>query len=166
MMGAGVLPALRQYGRSVTRERAASVKKHAWALAGLWTLIIVGIYIYTSVPPAEHGTQEITTTVVAGDYSATAVTITGGTLISSRPAGMKGELSTLVEYQMVGESTAWRGPMLVARIAHDSGTMMTCRMGKTYLLSPTPNTYRLRCDRTVNVGELGQWTLAELSLVR
>jgi len=132
----------------------------------VWALIIVGIYVYTEVPSAERGTQALTTTVVAGDYTEPVVTITGGTLVSSRPSGMRGELETFVEYQMAGATNAWRGPQLVARVVHDSGAVMVCRMGKTYLLDSSPSTYTLRCDRTVDVDKLGEWTMAELSPMR
>lgn len=148
------------------RERDSSTKRYAWAFGIVWALIIVGIYVYAEVPSAEHGTQALTTTVVAGDYSETVVTISGGTLVSSRPSGVKGELVTLAEYQMAGASNAWRGPQLVARVMHNSGAVMVCRMGKTYLLSSIPSTYRLRCDRTVDVDKLGEWTVAELSPMR
>ena len=148
------------------RKWDPSTKRYAWALGILWALIIVGTYVYTEVPGAEHGAQTLTTTVVAGDYTETAVTITGGTLVSSRPSGMKGELATLVEYQMAGSTNAWRGPQLVARVMHDSGAVMICRMGKTYLLSSSPSTYTLWCDRTVHVNKLAEWTVAELSPMR
>lgn len=129
-------------------------------------LIVGGIYVYSEVPGAEHGTQALDTTVLSGDYTETAVTITGGTLVSSRPAGMEGELTTLIEYEMAGETNAWRGPWLVARVAHDSGAIMVCRMGKSYLLDTAPSTYRLRCDRTVDVDKLSEWTVAEVTPMR
>lgn len=142
----------------------ASTKRHLWAFVVVAAIVVGGIYVYTEVPPAQHEEQALATTIVLGDY-VEPYNITDGVLVSSRQSGMKGEIQTQVQFttSRPSESSEHFGPVLVARVIHDSGAVMTCRMGRSHLVTIDPTTYRLGCDRTVDFGKLHEWSVAEVT---
>lgn len=142
----------------------ASAKRTIWTFIVVVVLIIGGAYVYYEVPPAQHEEQPLATTIVLGDY-VEPYSITDGVLVSSQPAGLQGELWTQVHFTTFRPQGSFEyfGPVLVARVIHDSGAVMTCRMGRSYLHTIDPTTYRLGCDRTVDVGELHEWSVAEVT---
>ena len=145
-----------------------STKRTIWTFIVVVALIVSGIYAYTELPPRQEARQELTTTVVTGDY-VEPLTIVGGELVSVRPAGWTGELETYVEYTVTKgqENFEQFGPVLRARVVHDTGAVMVCSMGRSYLFSTDhPYTYTLGCDRTVDVDKVGEWSVSELTPLR
>lgn len=114
--------------------------------------------------PARAEEQTLSTTPsLQSDYGRP-VTIAGGTLHSEQSAGMNGERRTVVTYEVSGDPDDANtfGPHLVARVIHDSGAVMVCKMGESERLRSEPGTYYLGCDRLVDPDKVEQWSAAEL----
>jgi len=125
----------------------------------------IGYYVVKFVPPAQSEEQALTTTVIAGDYDHP-YELSAGMLHSHRDEGLDGELQTTVTYEVFGTpgNGVRDGPDLRSRVIHDSGAVMVCGdMWRTPRLEADGRTATLGCDRTVDFGELDEWTTVELT---
>lgn len=149
---------------AVQPRRDAESKRFIWVTVTMLILFGIASYVVTSVPPAQAEEQTLSTTPSPQSDYGRPVTIAGGTLHSEQSAGMNGERRTVVTYEVSGDPDDANtfGPHLVARVIHDSGAVMVCKMGESERLRSEPGTYYLGCDRLVDLDKVEQWSAAEL----
>lgn len=152
--------------RMTKAGRGASGETRRLVWGGAFVIVLFGGYLAaTHLPPAQSEEQALTTTVVAGDYDHP-YGLASGTLQSSRGEGLGAEMQTVVTYKVSGTpgNGIMNGPDLRARVIHVSGAVMVCGdMWRTPRLEAEGRAVTLGCDRTVDFGELREWSVVELT---
>ena len=157
----------RRYRRTVTSARPkwkTLARRQVGNIILLIGVVASGIYLFYEFPPALQEKSGISTHVMMGDYTDPFI-VSGGALVSSRGPGVNGEVNTHLEYVVTvpADSTSSPRVRLAARVIHDTGAVMVCESRKPVTLSSERVTQALKCDRTVELDKLDEWSVSELT---